>query len=116
MTSKLNDLLNSRDETAKPLADPRTPDGSPSTAADVEAVPSHGAFSARSSYQQVDWDVAIPLAAMTPTSTKEAQARSPAGYMEIVSIVQIRGNPSNGIKAPDATGTLQFIAPRTFVL
>lgn len=116
MTSKLNDLLNSRDEQSKPLAEPRTPDGNPSTADDVEGVPSHGGFSGRTTYKQVDWDVPVPLAAMTPTSTKEAQARSPAGYMEIVSIVQIRGNPGYGIKAPDATGTLQFIAPRTFVL
>lgn len=114
MTSRLNDFLNTRDENEKRPGDPRKPDGTPTTAADVEGQPPIGNNQAFTKYRRVGWSEEIPVAALTPSGTREAQARSPGGYLEVVAITQIRGNTTYGLQAPNAAGEPVQLVPRTF--
>jgi len=116
MSNAFNDWADGRDRdsTLAPTVEPRTPDGNPTVAGDVEPAIPQGNFSATSSYSRVEWNVTIPTRALTPTTNREAQAAEPDGFLEVLSIVQRRGDTANGILAPDISGEMVPLAPRTY--
>lgn len=118
MTNPLNEFLESRNEALPRVADGRGDDGNPTTAADVtkNSPPNtFGAFQSQSQYQRVDWDTPVPVLALTPTGDRIAQSRSPTGFLEVLSMTIIRGDPSAGIRARNAAGQMTDLVPRTLL-
>lgn len=116
MSNVFNDWADARDRDSvlAPTVEPRTPDGNPTTAADIQPQIALGNSAATSTYSKVDWNVAIPTRALTPTTGREAQAAEPDGFLEVLSIVQRRGDTANGILAPNDVGEMVALAPRTY--
>ena len=117
MSNALNDFLEARGDNLPRVADVRGGDGTPTTAADVikNSPPNTlGNNSSQSTYQRVDWDVPVPVLALTGGS-KTDQARSPTGYLEVLSITYTRGDPLNGILARNADGQMTNLVPRTLL-
>lgn len=116
MSNAFNDWADARDRDSvlAPTVEPRTPDGNPTTAADIEPQIPRGNSDAQSTYSKVDWNVDIPTRALTPTTGRDQQASEPEGFVEVLSITQRRGNTFIGILAPNAAGEMVPLALRTY--